>query len=77
MGSVKTVQETGNNYGMKTLYFLLIAASIVSCNNSTDNAAPTDVDNTVNKDTSFVPKDSINNNNSTDSLTRDSSQQKQ
>jgi PBP1b-binding outer membrane lipoprotein LpoB len=79
MGSVKTVQKTGNNYGMKTLYFLLIAACIVSCNNSTDNAAPTDVDKTQNNDTPFVQNDSgtIPQAAPIDSMNHDSSKQKQ
>jgi hypothetical protein len=62
---------------MKVLYGCLLVAVLSACNNSTENTAPTDLDNTVNKDTTFVPKDSINNNTSTDSLTRDSSQHKQ
>jgi hypothetical protein len=44
-----------------------------ACNNSTENAAPTGVDNTVNKDTTMVTNDSIHNHSSMDSINRDSS----
>ena len=79
MGSKKTVQAKGNNNSMKALYILMIAAGIASCNNSTDNAAPTDVDKTQNNDTPIVQNDSahMHQASSIDSMTHDSTKQKQ
>jgi hypothetical protein len=61
---------------MKLIYGCILALLFSACNNSTENARPTEVDNMVNKDTAFVPKDSIHNKASMDSL-KENSQQKQ
>jgi hypothetical protein len=62
---------------MKLIYGCILALLFSACNNSTENAAPTKVDNMVNKDTAFVPKDSIHNHAAIDSMNKDNSQQKQ
>jgi len=64
---------------MKTFYTLFIAAMIASCNNSTETAAPTEVDNTKNNDTPYVQQDSSLNMQAVpvDSTKKDSTQQKQ
>jgi PBP1b-binding outer membrane lipoprotein LpoB len=64
---------------MKLFYLLFMAAVMASCNNSTETAAPTEVDNTKNNDTPFVQHDSSQNMQATpvDSTKQDSTQQKQ
>jgi len=64
---------------MKLFYLLFMAAVMASCNNSTETAAPTEVDNTKNNDTPFVQHDSSQTMQATpvDSTKQDSTQQKQ
>jgi PBP1b-binding outer membrane lipoprotein LpoB len=63
---------------MKLFYTVLIAVAIASCNNATDNAAPTDLDHTKNNDTPVVQNDSsrLPQASPIDSMNHDSSQQK-
>jgi hypothetical protein len=58
---------------MKLIYGCILAFVFSACNNSTENAAPTGVDNTVNKDTTMVTNDSMHNHSSMVSMNRDSS----
>ncbi len=64
---------------MKTFYIIFMAAMIASCNNSTETAVPTEVDNTKNNDTPFVQHDSTQTMQAVpvDSTKKDSTQQKQ
>ncbi|HJW17809.1 MAG TPA: hypothetical protein VJ499_11845 [Flavisolibacter sp.] len=58
---------------MKLIYGCILVLVFSACNNSTENATPTGVDHTVNKDTTMVANDSIPNQSSMDSMHGDSS----